>query len=349
MTEEPFSDAAARAELLDRLAELNLAVHQPTDPALFTPSPVSQMKPAHWTAEQIREGLDLIGKKIALDPGGVRRTIRLCNPGLDFGTTPTFWASVQYIRPGEVATAHRHTANALRFIMEGEGADTIVDGEKYEFNKGDLVLTPSWSFHDHEHKGEQPMIWLDVLDINLVRRMEAVFFEAFDQPRHPVNDILDGSFREFGSGIMRPVRPRHMRFENPLLVYPMARAEDAVMQAASLPPDPHFDTALEYRNPLNGEPALPTMGTMMQRLRPGVELRPQRHTGSLLNYVIRGHGQTQFNDRNVEWSTGDFVAIPPWTDYAHQNLSHHDDALMFQVNDFPALTSLKLWRAEYRD
>ena len=131
--------------------------------------------------------IERIGTDLKLEAGGARRTLRLTNPGLEYGTTPTFWASIQYILPGEIATSHRHAATALRFIMDGEGADTTVDGESYEMNKGDLVLTPSWSFHDHEHKGSTPMVWLDVLDITLVRKLEAVFFEPSDLPRRPVD------------------------------------------------------------------------------------------------------------------------------------------------------------------
>ena len=200
------SDTKAREALASDLAAINIAVHQPTDPPLFTREPAPTMVPCHWKAADIAASLERIGASLKLEAGGARRTLRLTNPGLEYGTTPTFWASIQYILPGEIATAHRHAATALRFIMDGEGADTTVDGESYEMNKGDLVLTPSWSFHDHEHKGSTPMVWLDVLDITLVRKLEAVFFEPSDLPRRPVNDIPDRSYREFGSGIMRPAK-----------------------------------------------------------------------------------------------------------------------------------------------
>ena len=153
MSEVMGSDAKAREELAVDLAAMNIAVHQPTDPPLFTREPAPTMVPCHWKAADIALSLERIGANLKLEAGGARRTLRLTNPGLEYGTTPTFWASIQYILPGEIATAHRHAATALRFIMDGEGADTTVDGESYEMNKGDLVLTPSWSFHDHEHKG----------------------------------------------------------------------------------------------------------------------------------------------------------------------------------------------------
>ncbi|MBJ3775344.1 cupin domain-containing protein [Acuticoccus sp. 2012] len=338
------TDADARRALASHLKSLNFAVHQPDDPPLFTPEPRPTMRPWHWKAGDIKACLDQIGEQIKLEAGGVRRTLRLANPGIPWGTTPSLWASIQYILPGEVATAHRHTASALRFIMRGKGADTTVDGEKYEMNEGDLVLTPSWAYHDHEHKGDEPMVWLDVLDITLVRNIDAVFFEGSDLPRRPVNTISDASYREFGSGIMRPLRPRFAQFDNPLLVYSRERAEAAVMEASGLSPDPYDDTALEYLNPETGAPAMRTIGTVLQRLRPGISLAPHRHTGSSVYYVIRGTGRTVVDDETFDWGPGDFFAIPSWSRHAHANRSQTDDALLFQVNDIPAVRALGFWR-----
>jgi gentisate 1,2-dioxygenase len=346
MSEVAGSDARAREALASKLATLNLAVHQPTDPPLFTREPAPSMVACHWKAADIADYLARIGADLKLEAGGARRTLRLTNPGLAYGTTPTFWASIQYILPGEVATAHRHAATALRFIMDGDGAETTVDGESYAMNKGDLVLTPSWTFHDHEHKGATPMVWLDVLDITLVRKMEAVFFEPSDLPRRPVNDVPDRSYREFGSGIMRPVRGAPSSFTNPLLVYARARAEEALAQAAGLDPDPFDDTALEYQNPATGGPALPTIGTVLQRLRPGIKLKPHRHTGSSVYYVVRGTGTTRVGNQRFDWGAGDFFAIPPWAMHEHANRSQTQDAVMFHVNDFPAIAALGLWREQ---
>jgi gentisate 1,2-dioxygenase len=340
------SDAKAREALLGDLAAMNIAVHQPTDPPLFTREPAPSMVPCHWKAADIAASLERIGADLKLEAGGARRTLRLTNPGLEYGTTPTFWASIQYILPGEVATAHRHAATALRFIMDGEGAETTVDGESYQMNKGDLVLTPSWSFHDHEHRGAHPMVWLDVLDITLVRKLEAVFFEPSDLPRRPVNDVPDRSYREFGSGIMRPLRDTPMPYANPLLVYAKGRAEEALKQAAGLDPDPFDDTALKYQNPVTGGHALPTIGTVLQRLRPGIKLKPHRHTGSSVYYVVRGTGTTKVGDLRFDWGPGDFFAIPPWAIHEHANRSVTNEAVMFHVNDFPVIEALGLWREE---
>ena len=271
MTDIVMSDAAERRAIADELSALNCRVAQADTPPVFTPEPQSTMQPCHWRAADLAKLMHKIGASLKLEAGGQRRTLRLTNPGLSYGTTPTLWVSIQCILPGEVATAHRHTASALRYITEGTGVDTIVDGEQYALNEGDLVLTPSWTWHDHEHRGQAPMIWLDVLDISLVRAFHASFFDGLTSARQDVARVPDRSYREFGSGIMRPLNPVHSRLASPVLAYSRKRAEEALRAAAALDPDPCDDIALEYQNPLTGESALPgTIGTVLQMLRPGM-------------------------------------------------------------------------------
>jgi gentisate 1,2-dioxygenase len=346
MAEALMTDAGERAALADELAAFNTRVAQPNDPPLFTKDPSSTMKACHWKAADISNLLDKIGAKLKLEAGGQRRTLRLTNPGLPYGTTPTFWVSIQYILPGEVATAHRHAASALRFIMQGKGADTTVDGEQYVINEGDLVLTPNWTWHDHEHKGDEPMVWIDVLDISLVRSLHATFFEGAEKPRQSVASTPDRSFREYGSGIMRPIHRPTPGKASPLLAYPKERAEEALWQAAGLEGDPYDDVILEYQNPLTGEPALPTIGTRLQMLRPSSHTKAHRHTGSVVYYVVRGEGATIIDGQRFDWGTGDFLALPPWAVHEHLNRSATDEAVLFQVNDIPALEKLGLYREQ---
>ncbi|MEX0730215.1 MAG: cupin domain-containing protein [Aquisalimonadaceae bacterium] len=346
MSNRSMSDEKERRALTEELATLNCRVAHPDDPPLFTKNPQTTMVPCHWRAADVARMLDKIGASLKLEAGGQRRTLRLANPGLPYGTTPTFWTSIQYILPGEVATNHRHAATALRFIMQGSGTDTIVDGEQYIMNEGDLVLTPQWAWHDHEHKGDAPMIWIDVLDISLVRALHATFFEGAKQPRQTPAAVPDRSYREYGSGIMRPLKTTHSGPSSPVLAYTWERAEAALWQAAGLEPDPHDDIALEYQNPLTGDSALPTIGTVLQMLRPGVHCKPHRHTGSVVYYVVRGQGSTIIDGQRFDWARGDFLSLPPWAVHEHMNRSSTDEAVMFQVNDIPALKKLGLYREE---
>jgi len=331
-------DEAARRALREDLARFHCRVQQPDDPPLFSRSPDSAMQTVQWKWTDLEPLLDRLGRELTLEPGGNRRTLRLQNPGLPYGTTHTFWASIQVILPGEVAGNHRHTANAFRFVMKGGGATTTVNGERYAMHEGDLVLTPSMMWHDHEYHGDTPMIWLDVLDISLMKSMHATFFEPGQQPQQPVDAIPDRSWRQYGSGLMSPPGPQRDG-ANPLLVYPRAMAEDALRQAAGLPADPYDDVVLEYRNPTNGGPAMSTLGMRLQTLRSGTHTRARRHTGSKLYYVVRGEGATIVDGRRYDWSTGDFLAIKPWAWHEHVG-SSRDDALLFQVNDIPAMSAL---------
>jgi gentisate 1,2-dioxygenase len=340
-------DAEARRALKVDLERLQCRVHQPDDPPLFTREPRSTMEPVHWRWRELLPMLDRLGAMIEIGSGGQRRTLRLSNPGLPYGTTPTFWASIQVILPGEIAEAHRHSASAFRFIMQGEGSHTTVDGERYPMNEGDLVLTPAWTWHDHEHRGAQPMIWLDVLDISLMRSMHATFFEPYPEKEQPVDAIPDRTWRTYGSGLMRPPRSGPPPALNPLLAYPRERAEAALEQAAGLVPDPVDDVILEYQNPLTGGPAMTTMALALQKLRPGFRGRAHRHTGSRLYYVVRGQGTSLVEGRRFDWDAGDFVAVPPWAWCEHRNDSA-SDALLFRVEDTPALRALGFWREEER-
>jgi gentisate 1,2-dioxygenase len=344
MAEATMTDSREREDLAVEFARYNITVHRPGDPALFTREPQPAMRACHWRAADIARLLTKLGEHIKLGSGGQRRTLRLTNPGLAWGTTPTFWASIQYILPGEIASPHRHAASALRFVMEGTGTDTIVDGEQFEMHEGDLVLTPSWTFHDHEHKGDRPMVWLDVLDISLVRALDAVFFEPLEIERQMPAAIPDRSFRQYGSGIMRPVNAEHRGYASPVLAYARERAEAALLAASALEPDPVVDTLLEYQNPLTGGPALPTIGTALQRLRPGFAGAAWRHTGSSVHYVVRGEGTTTIDGERFDWGRGDFIALPPWAEHSVANRSSSDEAVLFHVNDHPALRSLGLWR-----
>jgi gentisate 1,2-dioxygenase len=346
MAEMVMSDSAARRAIAEELSKFNCRVAQPDDPPVFTATPSSSMQVCHWRAQDLDHLFKLIGAHLKLEAGGQRRTVRLTNPGLPFGTTPTFWASLQVILPGEVATAHRHSPAAFRFIMKGHGADTIVDGERYEFTEGDLVLTPGNTWHDHEHKGSEPMVWLDVLDISLVRSLHAMFFEPSDVPRRAVNESSDRSRREFGNGLLKRRGSTHAGISSPLLVYERAVAERAVEDAACIAPDPFDDVLMEYRNPVTADHALPTLGTALHRLRPGFRGVFHRRTGSSVRYVIRGHGRVQAGDREIDFAPGDFLALPPWCRHAWSNPSTDAPVLMFLVNDWPTLEKLGLFREE---
>jgi len=341
-------DTEARQKLREKLWEKAIRISQPDDVPLFTSTPQSPMVPMHWRSDDLAAFLSEIGQVLNLEPGGDRRTLRLANPGLEFGTTPTFWASIQYINPGEVATAHRHTPDAFRFVMQGDGCSSTMDGQRYSFNEGDLVLTPSWMFHDHVHEGNEPMIWLDVLDVSLMRKLDNVFFDPYEAGVQPVDEYPETSLRSYGSGIMRPVGDPPLMRENPLLVYSKDQVERAIELARALRPDPCDDVILEYQNPVNGASALPSMSMKSQLIRSGFNGAPHRHSGSKVYYVISGLGTTIVGDQRFEWGKGDFFSIPPWATHRHLGTGP-GDARLFRVDDSPLLRYLNVYHEEILD
>ncbi len=336
------NDLEARTRLRAAMREAGLTVHHPDDEPVFTRVPTTSMVPMQWRWQDLDRYVGELGRILDLAPGGARRTLRLANPGLPYGTTPTFWASIQHILPGEVATAHRHTPDAFRFIMRGSGCRTTVDGENYPLQEGDLVLTPNWAWHDHVHHGDEPMTWLDVLDVSLMRHLHNIFFDPYSRDVQPVARQPERSSRLYGSGLMRPSVPAPASDGNPLLVYPKAIADAALEEARALDPDPADDVMLEYQNPADGGPAMPSMSMKAQILRAGFSGVPHRHSGSKVYWVIDGAGTTFIDGQRFDWDKGDFLAVPPWALVRHAN-GHDGDARLFRVDDSPVYRALRVY------
>jgi gentisate 1,2-dioxygenase len=338
-------DALARKLLKDELDRHSIHIHQPDDAPLFTKNPSSTMAPVHWKWADLLRLLKKIGDELTIDSGGHRRTLRLANPGLPYGTTPTFWCSIQYILPGEIAGAHRHTANAMRFIIQGKGAKSAVDGELYPFNEGDFVLTPTWCMHDHVHEGAEPMVWLDILDISLVRSLHACFFEAAEKKQQDISDQPLRTYQEYGSGLMHPVYPSETPRANPLLAYPAQMARDALERAATLKGNSFDDIALEYVNPKNGGPVTTTMSTRLIRLRPGFDGTTRRNTGSKVYHIAEGSCEIEVDGASYHCEKNDFISIPPWASHRMRN-GTDSPVVLFEVNDIPVMKALGFYREE---
>src|SRR6266487_487118 len=161
----------------------------PVAQELMPLEPKPRTVPWLWRWKTLRELAERSGELITIDRGGDRRVLSLANPGLDGApyATSTLWGAVQYLNPGEHAAAHRHTPGAIRFVLEGDGVSTTVDGDACDMHPGDLVLTPSWNWHDHNSSSERSMIWFDGLDMPTVNALDAVFFEQYpDELLQPV-------------------------------------------------------------------------------------------------------------------------------------------------------------------
>jgi gentisate 1,2-dioxygenase len=151
------------------------------------------------------------------------------NPGFSGGSrvTQSLYAGLQLILPGEIAHSHRHATSALRFVLEGEGAYTAVDGERVTMKPGDFILTPSWTYHDHGNPGSDPVVWLDGLDIPITNFFDTSFAERYPDKSQPVARLEGDALARYGSGML-PLEYKPPRPSAPMVAYPYARSRDAL-------------------------------------------------------------------------------------------------------------------------
>jgi len=187
---------------------------------LLPSEPQTKVLPFLWKWSDLSRLAYRAGELVPIERGGERRVLGLVNPGLGgkYAATHTLWAAVQIVQPGEIAPCHRHTAAAIRFIIEGDRSYTTVNGDKCVMSRGDLVLTPNWTWHDHGCESDKPMIWMDGLDLPLVGDLDAIFFELFPTHRQPITQVNE-SERKFGGAQLRPTWEKTEEQYSPLLNY----------------------------------------------------------------------------------------------------------------------------------
>ncbi|MEA2625217.1 MAG: gentisate 1,2-dioxygenase [Candidatus Binatota bacterium] len=310
---------------------------------LMPSSPAPAAIPWLWRWTHLRRLAERSGELIGIDRGGDRRVLALANPGLGGlpFTTPTLWAAVQYLGPGEGAPPHRHSPGAIRFVIEGESVWTTVDGDACDMHPGDLVLTPRGRWHDHQNGGNAPMIWFDGLDMPLVIGLDAMFYENHSGSAQPVRG-RNLSERAHAGGGLAPVGRRQAAGKpesSPLLVYRREDTDAALSRALAANGGPI--ASLEFVNPVTGDAALPTLGCEMHRIAPGRRTPSIRRAGSSVWLVHRGRGTTVIGGERFEWAEGDVFAIPSWAPVDHQADELSD---LFVISDRPVLEALGLYR-----
>jgi 1-hydroxy-2-naphthoate dioxygenase len=257
--------------------------------------------------------------------------------------TNTIHMSVQCVMPGEVAEAHRHTAAAVRFIIKGgPKAYTIVEGEPIPMETGDFVTTPSWTWHDHVNEGDEPVMWLDGLDVRLVQ-IGKVLGQGYPELQQPRNRPVGYSAKTMGH-----VKPGWVKSEHPTppFRYPWTdTAETLTTLKEGEEGDPYDGIKLTYSHPLNGGPTVPTFACEIQLLTANQKTKDHRHISTTIYQAFRGKGVTVVDGERLEWSQGDIFVVPPWTVHHHENLSS-EDSILYAMDDWPALKALGLYREE---
>jgi gentisate 1,2-dioxygenase len=318
MSPDSAEPAADMAEYYRRLERANLAPLWESLAALAPSEPKPQARPFKWAYRQVRGDLMEAGRRITAEKAE-RRVVVLANPTAaePLQATDTLYAGLQLILPGETAPPHRHTQAALRFVMEGQGAYTAVDGRRVRMAPGDFIITPAWSWHEHGG-GPEPVVWLDGLDVPLVAFLRAGFREE------PEGDETAG----FGA----------RTFAWP---YAEARAELESLKASE-DIDPWLGLRLDYLH-RDGRPAMATLGAGLTLLPRGFTSRPYRSTDSAVMVLVEGRVEAEVGGEHFGLRPGDLLAAPGWM---FRRLKALEESVLFAFSDAPAHHALGLWREE---
>lgn len=343
----PSVDLAAepgRMDFYERARSRNLAPLWRVLHGLVTERPAPRCVPAMWRYTEIRPYL-MEACKLISAAEAERRVMVLENPGLpgESRVTDNLYAGLQIILPGEIAPAHRHTASALRFIIEGRNAYTAVAGERTMMEPGDFVITPSMAWHDHGNEGDAPMIWLDGLDMHIVNLMCASFRESHQGEVHLRDRPEGAAMAEAGHNLL-PIDQAYGSQASPLFNYPYRSTREALHKLARFrPADAWHAYKMKYINPVNGGWAMPTMSTWMQLIPKGFHTAAYRSTDSAVFTVVEGTGSSRIGGETFDWGPHDIFVAPSWVVHEHAASS---DAVVFIYSDRVVQEKLDFWREE---
>ena len=345
----PHPTAIARQQLYSDMAPLNLTPLWEVLHALVPQQPSTPCVPAHWKYDAVRPFLKRAGEAITAEEA-VRRVLILENPALrgQSAVTQSLYAGLQLILPGEIAPSHRHTQSALRFIVEGTGAYTAVDGERTTMHPGDFIITPSWTWHDHGNESTEPVVWLDGLDIPIIRFFDAGFAENDANQSQAVSRSEGTSMARYGHN-MAPVRhDAPFGATSPIFSYPYERSREALERLERDAPVDEWDgVKLRYLNPLTGGSPMPTMATFMQKLPAGFEGNGWRQTDGAVYSVVEGEGEAVIENGSQQWridlSPRDHFVVPSWHT---ARFSTKRGCVLFSYSDRPVHQALGIHKEE---
>ena len=333
-----------RAHYYERIGVDNLTPLWQVLSALVPHSPKSPAVSYLWKYAQVRDHVMQAGTLITAAEAE-RRVLILENPALRGQSciTQSLYAGLQLIMPGEIAPAHRHSQSALRLVLDGEGAYTSVDGERTTMRRGDFIITPAWTWHDHGNLGDQPVVWLDGLDIPIVRFFDAGFAEKSDREFQSVIRPEGDALARYGANMVpmdfyqQPTEPTK------LFVYPWVRTLAALQAIASTKPDAHFGHKQRYINPATGRSPMPTIAAFSQLIPAGFETRPYRSTDGTVYVCMSGSAKATVEGKSVRLDENDVLVVPSWT---HHQFHAHSETVLFSYSDRPVQQALGLWRED---
>jgi gentisate 1,2-dioxygenase len=309
-----------RARFSKEIAALNM---KPLWERVMRLKPGTAAQAAIWRWTEVRPLL-MHACEVITAKEAERRVLMLENPALAGTTfiTPSLYAGLQAILPNEIAPTHRHTPNALRFVMEGEGAYTAIDGERIAMRPGDFVVTPGWTWHYHGNSGAGPVVWLDGLDTAFANLLGAHFREDYPEESQSAS------------------RPEGAS----LLSYPYERTRGLLEKLSKAgEPHPSHGWKLRYTDPATGRDPFPTMAAFMQRLPKGFAGRSCRSTDGAVYCVVEGQGSIAIGEARFEFGPKDVFVVPSWERY---QFAAKTDCVIFSYSDRAAQEALGFWREE---
>ena len=307
------------------------------------PSAVCQS--TYWSYEQIRALLMRAGELTPVERAE-RRVLVLSGLGYGEGAmqvSSSIYLGLQLLLPGESAPSHRHTPSAVRVVVEGKGASTVVEGEKLPMEEGDLVLTPGGEWHEHVHEGDEPVVWLDALDLPLFVYLEASYAEV-GLPQS-VSDREDSSCVEYSKSGLRPARPHSAPVGKcPMRRFPWVRTKKALDLLIDAEKAPFAE--VEYVNPETGGDVLPTLGFSALLVLESGACKPLCRSASAAFHVVRGRGATKVNGVTVQWADKDTFSVPAFAEIEH---SADADSYLIRIDDAPLQKALGFYEERYYD
>jgi gentisate 1,2-dioxygenase len=318
---------------------------------LMPTTPRPQAVPHIWRWRDLLPLAERAGALVPVGRGGERRAIALANPGLGGRpfATPTLWAAIQYLGGHEVAPEHRHSQNAFRFVVEGKGVWTVVNGDPVAMRRGDFLLTPGWHFHGHHNETDEPMAWIDGLDIPFVHQTDTSFFEfGSDRVTDDSTPHYSRSERLWGHPGLRPLVGLQDTVSSPIAAYRWEHTDAALydqldLEAAGFPAtvEPGH-AAVRYVNPTTGGDVMPTIRAEFHRFLPGTRTSTRREVGSSVFQVFDGSGTLEIDGARHDVGRGDMVVVPSWSALTTEA---HDEGLdLFRFGDQPIMERLGLAR-----
>jgi gentisate 1,2-dioxygenase len=345
------ADSPELKQLYRDFADNNMAPLWTQRDDLMPMTPAPSAIPFVWRWNSLYDIAKRSGDLVPVGRGGERRAIGLANPGLP-GTayaTPTLWCAIQWLGGHETAPEHRHAQNAFRFVVEGEGVWTVVNGDPVRMSRGDLLLTPGWNFHGHHNDTAEPMAWIDGLDIPFSSYTDVGFFEfGAERVTDEASPAFSRSERLWSYPGLRPLSVLEAKVSSPLSAYRWEFTDRALAEQLLLEDEGYPATveqghaAIRYTNPTTGGDVMSTIRCEFHRLRAGASTPPRHEVGSAVWQVFEGRGTVVLGDDEFTLEKGDLFAVPSWVPWS----LHADEQFdLFRFTDGPIVERLGFGRS----